>query len=464
MKKQTIIKYLFLIFALLFITACSNHKNNLEEYTDDLRYNLTLKAIDENNIQINSFNSKLENGTTSDTINGFLQLELFKQKNNICVYSPNRIPRYIQVVTTRNNEQRIVCLPKITSIAEKYELIASKTNIIGGTGKAANCIIEFPANSINEDAIAYISTEKIYTVNDEIISLKPGKSKININGQDTETKNNVTLFVLLLNKNGEVINNLNKQVKICVKPESSNIQSYRYSTFNESKFIWEDLGDVIFNSNTKMYEAFVSHFSWYDFFEPYKKETISNIKIKVANFQPSTPSPARIYGDTDEDTLLRLFSEFFKDMQNGVIESEEERVARKAELEAQAVEIAEKINKNNNSKTKNEADYELQDLEKYQSNQYCVKNAHITFKVMREWHTFAREEIYTDENGEANIQLDPEAIYCSIKVAYQYDEKTGVIAVPKLIDLDENKNGIIYINLAEYPVVNLQNGDYTGTI
>ncbi len=213
-----------------------------------------------------------------------------------------------------------------------------------------------------------------------------------------------------------------------------------------------------------MYEAFVSHFSWYDFFEPYKKETISNIKIKVANFQPSTPSPARIYGDTDEDTLLRLFSEFFKDMQNGVIESEEERVARKAELEAQAVEIAEKINKNNNSKTKNEADYELQDLEKYQSNQYCVKNAHITFKVMREWHTFAREEIYTDENGEANIQLDPEAIYCSIKVAYQYDEKTGVIAVPKLIDLDENKNGIIYINLAEYPVVNLQNGDYTGTI
>lgn len=65
----------------------------------------------------------------------------------------------------------------------------------------------------------------------------------------------------------------------------------------------------------------------------------------------------------------------------------------------------------------------------------------------------------------ATILTQSDESYFFIIVKHRLSDFQAKIANPEIMSLeDATKIGTIYVNLANYPIINLKNGDYSGTI
>ena len=218
--------------------------------------------------------------------------------------------------------------------------------------------------------------------------------------------------------------------------------------------------------------AQITHFSWYDLIQIIPADQVSEVKIVVADFPSELPSEAPVNTNpnpTASEQLLALFAQYYKDIQNDVFKTEEERIAKMLEIEETARQIASEeiiINQATQSQNLNDTpQYQIPDLPEYKIPANLIPNAIIEFNVIKKGYAVRRETLLTDPNGIATILTQSDESYFFITVKHRLSDFQAKIANPEIMSLeDATKIGTIYVNLANYPIINLKNGDYSGTI
>ncbi|MGI6445849.1 MAG: hypothetical protein ACOX2I_09070 [Candidatus Ozemobacteraceae bacterium] len=152
-----------------------------------------------------------------------------------------------------------------------------------------------------------------------------------------------------------------------------------------------------------------------------------------------------------------------------MFKTEEERIAKMLEIEETARQIASEeiiINQATQSQSLNDTpQYQIPDLPAYKIAANLIPNAIIEFNVIKKGYAVRRETLLTDQNGMATILTQSDESYFFIKVKHRLSDFQAKIANPEIMSLeDATKIGTIYVNLANYPIINLKNGDYSGTI
>lgn len=462
-------------FAFIIFYGCSASNITEQNNINHSRARVSLKAIDENNNPISNFITSVNGETEKNSNNGCINFELMPGTTYFTIKSSQRLAKHFSLQLLPDSAQTIeIQLPLIQNIGTKYQVRQSIPTTLEQTDKTSNKTIKlhFPQNSLPKDANAVIC-QIDQTDHKKFFSTRPGNYYADYNGKTHLTYSLSPVFFQITDQDGNTISNLDSPASISFKinlnvdPNSLFVCSY-----NEKNAKWENPVPAKFDTETNTYSAQITHFSWYDLIQIIPADQVSEVKIVVADFPSELPSEAPVNTNpnpTASEQLLALFAQYYKDIQNDVFKTEEERIAKMLEIEETARQIASEeiiINQATQSQNLNDTpQYQIPDLPEYKIPANLIPNAIIEFNVIKKGYAVRRETLLTDPNGIATILTQSDESYFFITVKHRLSDFQAKIANPEIMSLeDATKIGTIYVNLANYPIINLKNGDYSGTI
>lgn len=467
-----------LSFALIIFYGCSSSNIAQQNNSNLSKAMISFKAIDENNNLISDFTASVNGETEKYAKNGCINFEMTPGSTYFTIKSSQRLPKHLSLELLPDSAQTIeVQLPLIQNIGTKYQVNKSIATTIGEPPQTSNKTItlHFPENSLPKDANAVIC-QIDQTDHNRFFSTRPGKFYADFNGETKPTYSLSPVFFQISDLAGNSISKLDSPASISFKIDLPvEAKNLFVCSYNNKTAKWENPIPAKFDPETNLYSAQITHFSWYDLIQIIPPNEVSQVKIIVADFPSELPTEqsteqavAELSSNTSEQ-LLALYAQYFKDVQNGEFKTEQDRITKMLEIEEIARQIAAEDNTAGlatQPENLNETpQYQITDLPAYSIAKNLVPNAIIEFNVIKRGCAVRRESLLTDQSGTATILTQTDASYFFIKVKHRISDVEAKIANPEIMSLeDATKIGTIYVNLANYPIITLKNGDYSGTI
>ncbi|MDD3000529.1 MAG: hypothetical protein PHF29_02120 [Candidatus Riflebacteria bacterium] len=461
-------------FAFIIFYGCSSSNVAQQSNSNPSKAMISFKAIDENNKPILNFVASANAETEKNARNGCINFEMEPGTTNFTIKSSQRLPKHFSLQLLPNSTQTIeVQLPIIQNIGTKYQVNKSLPTTIGQSPQTSNKTItlHFPENSLPKDANAVIC-QIDQTDHNRFFSTRPGNFYADFNGENKLTYSLSPVFFQITDIEGNAISKLNSPASISFKidlPVDAN--NLFVCSYNDKTAKWENPIPAKFDPETNLFSAQITHFSWYDLIQIIPANEVSQVKIIVADFPSELPTelPPTEANSNPSEQLLALYAQYYKDIQNGIFKTEQERITKMLEIEEIARQIATEDNTPNiatqSESLNDKPEYQITDLPSYSVAKNLVPNAIIEFNVIKKGYAVRRETLLTDQNGTAIILTQTDASYFFIKVKHRISDIQAKIANPEIMSLeDATKIGTIYVNLANYPLITLKNGDYSGTI
>jgi hypothetical protein len=472
--KMHLMLFLLISLSLSYFLGCKTVSNESKK-NDSSLISLNIKATGENQEPIDSFKIRINSNKELTASQGQISVRLAPGVHHLSVSADGRLPKHFEypIIKSKDNEEENgqsvdIFLPSLSK-TKTYRLNSTEDNEVGYLTEDSEWGINvgFPVGSLPNNA-----NFKMYALSvdkqEDYYTHRPGSYQVVRNGSLMQANSLLTSYFQLTNDNGSKVN-LAAPVKVYFKLLSNKqLPNLYLSSYNESTNQWEAPREVTYDPVTNLYSSYVEHFSWYDLLQPIEPDTIKKITVKVANFPPALPSAGtQTVDNSDERTkLLRIYSQYFIDMKNNAFKDDAEREAKKNEINKLLQEFAEKEDLDALAQeAQNYSDvptYAVQEEASYRIAANQVPNVAVQIQSIKLGVAVRQERALTDANGEVVFALDPDATYIYLKAVHKISNTKGIFAQPQVMDVDDLTNeGVVHINLNDYPEISFKDGDYT---